>query len=142
MHPFVAAFIKYHKGALLLPWYWRIWGMLLFAANIVAPLIFIQRFEGQVVIAVSLVNALLFTILTRYTGFSRLLSLAHILWPPMIVYLFTRLDAVPADSAASVWLRILLVLNSLSVLIDITNVYRYCAGERAEMVSGLTAIDK
>ena len=36
--------------------------------------------DAQIVLAVSLVNALLFTVLTALTGFSRLLSLAHVFW--------------------------------------------------------------
>ena len=56
----------------------------------------------------------------------------------MIVWLWGGLDQIPADDTFGVWLRVLIVLNSLSLLIDTVDVVRYVAGDREETVEGLS----
>ena len=132
------AFLKYHKGLGRMPWYWRPLLATLFIANLLIPLLFLARFEARVVLVTTIANAALFTVLTAAQGFTRLLSLAHILWIPLICYLWTRLDYAPADNVYGIWLRVLIVLNAVCLLIDVVNVIRYVAGDRAELVEGLS----
>ncbi len=121
-----------------MPWYWRPWLASLFIANLVVPLLYITRFEAQVVFATTVVNSALFTILTALQGFTRLLSLAHLTWFPLIFFLWTTLDRIPADDAYGVWIRVLIVLNAISIVIDVMNVILYAAGDRVELVEGLS----
>ena len=139
MHALARAFVKYHKGLGRMPWYWRPFLITLFIANLVMPLVFITRPEAHVVLLTTIANSALFTVLTAAQGFTRLLSLAHVPWIPLTYYLWTRLDNLPADDAYGIWLRTLIVLNAVSLLIDAVNVIRYLAGDREELVKGLSA---
>jgi len=131
------AMLKFNKGLMKMPIPWRLWVMLLALVNLVVPLFFIDSSEAQVVVVVFLIGALLMTILTALTGFSRLLGLGHILWFPLLFFLWTRLDQIPGDEPLGIWLRALLVINAISLAIDVSDVARYLSGERGEVVEGL-----
>ena len=132
------AFIKFNKGVMKMPLPWRLWLMLLVTANMVVPLFFIGRLEVQVVLGTFMASTILMTVLTGFSGFSRLLGLGHILWVPLIIFLWTRLDQISADDVFGVWIRILMALNALSLVIDAVDVVRYIAGDREETVPGLS----
>lgn len=131
------AVIKFNKGLMKMPIPWRVWVLLLVLLNLVAPLFFLERAEARIVIAVFLVGALLMTLLTALTGFSRLLGLGHVLWFPLLYFLWTRLEGAPADGPFGIWLRALMAINAVSLAIDATDVARYLAGERDEVIEGL-----
>ncbi len=131
------AFIKFNKGMLKMPLHWQLWLAVLVAMNLVVPFFYLQRLEAQVVLGAILAGMMLMTLLTARFGFTRILGLGHILWVPMLAFLLARLGAVPAGDAYGVWLRTLIVLNSVSLVIDTVDVVRYLAGDRAETVAGL-----
>ena len=131
------ALIKFNKGLMKMPIPWRVWVSLLVLVNLVVPLFFLERAEARIVIAVFLVGALLMTLLTALTGFSRLLGLGHVLWFPLLYFLWTRLEGAPADGPFGIWLRALMAINAVSLAIDATDVARYLAGERDEVIEGL-----
>lgn len=131
------AFLKFNKGILRLPVPWRLWMLLLVFLNIVLPLFFIGRLEAQLTLVGIAVSMLLMTGLTALSGFSRLVGLGHIVWIPLVVFLTTRLPEVPASDFYGVWLRALLVANSVSLVIDLVDVIRYVAGDRGETVVNL-----
>ncbi len=130
-------FLKFNKGMLKMPIQWQIWLMLLVAANMIAPLFFLHRLEAQVVLGTFLASVTLTTFLTGKFGFTRILGLGHILWVPMLVFLFARLGNIPASDAYGIWIRALIVLNSMSLVIDAVDVIRYIAGDRRETVPRL-----
>jgi len=131
------AFIKFNRGIMQMPVRWRLWLALLITANLIVPVFFIGHLEAQVVIGALLGSMVLMTILTGLTGFTRLLGLGHIFWIPLLYFLWTRLDQIPADSAFGVWIRVLMTLNAMSLVIDAVDVARYIAGDREETVAGL-----
>jgi hypothetical protein len=131
------AFIRFNRGMLKMPLHWQLWNMLLVTANLVAPLFFLDRFEAQVVLGTLMASVMLMTFLTGRFGFTRILGLGHILWIPMLAFLFSRLGDIPAGDAFGIWIRTLFVLNGISLVIDTTDVVRYIAGERNETISGL-----
>lgn len=131
------AFIKFNKGMLNMPLHWQLWLMLLVAGNMIVPLFYLDRLEAQVTLGVLLASMMLMTILTARTGFSRLLGLGHILWFPMLYFLWTRLDQIPADDFFGIWIRTLIAINAASLVIDVVDVARYIAGDREETVKGL-----
>jgi hypothetical protein len=131
------AFIKFLKGVMKMPVHWRLWLVLAIALNLVVPLFFLGRLEAQVVFGVFLPTAMLMTVLTAYTGFTRLLGLGHILWFPLLYFLLTRLDQIPADDFFGIWVRALMMLNAAALAIDVIDVIRYIAGDREETVKGL-----
>jgi hypothetical protein len=130
------AFIKFNKGVMKMPMLWQIWLMLLVLANMIVPLFFLGRREAQVVIGVFVASAVMQVVLTSVTGFTRLLGLGHILWIPLLYFLWMRLEQNPADDFFGLWIRVVMVLNALSLVIDVVDVVRYIAGDRAETVEG------
>ena len=131
------AFIKFNKGMMKMPVQWRLWLMLLMAVNLVVPLFFLGRIEAQVVLVVFLASAMLMTVLTALFGFTRLLGLGHILWFPLLYFLWTRLGQIPADDFFGIWIRALMILNATSLVTDVVDVIRYIAGNREETIQGL-----
>ena len=59
-----------------------------------------------------------------------LLGIGHIVWVPMVAWLWTRLEVAPASSLFGYWLLATIILVSLSLLIDAVDVIRYLRGER------------
>lgn len=130
-------FVKFLRGMLRMPWGWQIWLLILGLANLVLPLWFLGRPEAQAVLGTFLVVGLLMGLLTRAFGFSRILGLGHSPWLLLLPWLATRLDEVPADDAYGLWVRAVLAVNTLSLVIDATDVVRWLRGERRETVEGL-----
>ncbi len=74
-------------------------------------------------------------VITRTNGFTRLLGLGHILWIPLLLFLAGRFRSVPADDLYGTWLRLVVVLNLMSLVLDAVDVARFARGERSEIVS-------
>jgi len=131
------AFVKFNKGMLRMPIQWQLWVMTLVAANMISPLFFLRHLEAQVVLGSTLASMALMTFLTDRFGFTRIVGLGHILWVPMLAFLFTRLGDIPASDAFGIWIRALFVLNGMSLVMDAADAVRYITGERNETVPGL-----
>ena len=131
------AFIRFNKGMLNSPGPVRIWLMALVGVNMVAPLFFISHLEAQVTLVAMISGAMFMTFLTGRFGFSRILGLGHILWIPLVIWLSFRLTQTPIEQKLGIWMLSLIILNSLSLLIDTADVFRYLAGDRKETVEGL-----
>ena len=115
----------------------KIWLLLLVAANAVAPLFFLHRVEAQAVLAAMMIGAMLMSLLTARFGFTRILGLGHILWIPLLGWLGLRLGQISADDAFGLWVRGVMLLNALSLVMDAVDVFRYAAGDRKELATGL-----
>ena len=132
------AFIKLNKGMMKMPIHWQLWLALLVIVNFVIPLFFLNRLEAQVVAGTLLASVILMTGLTALSGYTRLLGLGHILWIPLLYFLWMRLEQNPADDVFGLWLRVLMILNATSLIIDVIDVGRYIAGDRSETVKALS----
>lgn len=128
------AFIKFNQGVLQMPLQWRMWMLLLVTANFFAPLFFLNHTEAWLVLLAFMASVTLMMLLTSRFGFSRIVGLGHIVWVPMLAFLFTRIGDVPAENGFEIWLQSLFMLNAISVIIDAVDVTRYIAGERLEIV--------
>jgi hypothetical protein len=133
----VAAFIKFNKGVLSSSTPIKLWLLVVVAANLLGPLFFLSQLEAQVVIGTFMVGACLMTVLTARFGFTRILGLGHILWFPMLGWLWMRLGQIPPVDAFGSWLLGVMILNGLSLVMDVADVARYLAGDRTELVEGL-----
>lgn len=131
------AFIKFNKGILRMPLHWQLWVMLLVAVNLIVPLFFIDRLEAQVVVGTLFGSMILMTLLTGFSGFTRLLGLGHFLWFPLLYFLSTRLSHYPSDDIYGIWIRVLMTLNAVALVIDVIDVIRYLAGDRKETIEGI-----
>ncbi len=133
----MGAFIKFNKGMMQMPTPVRLWLLLLVMVNLVIPLFFLNRFEAHIVLAAFLASMMLMTGLTALSGFTRLVGLGHILWIPMLAWLWMRLDQIPGEDIFGIWVRILMILNGISLVLDAVDVSRYIGGDRREVVQGL-----
>ncbi len=132
------AFIKFNKGIMSMPIYWQLWLMLLVTFNLIIPLFFLNRLEAQVVVGALVASMILMTVLTAISGFTRLLGLGHVFWIPLLYFLWIRLEQNPADDFFGLWLRVLMIINAASLIIDVVDVGRYIAGDRSETVEALS----
>ena len=133
------AFIRFNKGMMSMPLPWRLWVGLLAMLNLVAPLFFLDRPESLAVLAAFLASGVLMTVLTGTAGFTRLLGLGHFPWFPLLYLLGMRLGEIPAADAFGIWIRVLIIVNAASLVLDVTDVVRYLAGDRAPTVKDLAA---
>ncbi len=131
------AFIRLNRGIMGMPFYWQPWQLLLVTVNAVIPLFFLGRLQAQLVLGALVISVILMTLLTGLTGFSRLVGLGHYPWFPLLFFLWTRLDHIPADDFFGIWIRVLMVANALSLVIDTEEAVRWVAGDREETVQGL-----
>ena len=131
------AFIKFNKRLLNLPLRVKLWMGLMVIFNMIIPLFFLDRLEAQVVLAAIVASMMLMTFITGLTGFTRLLGLGHIFWVPLLYFLWMSLDQIPADGVFGLWVRALMVINAISLVIDVVDVFRYLAGERGKMVKAI-----
>lgn len=113
------------------------WVTVLIVMNLLGPLFFLDRIEARVVLVVFLVAGTLMGLLTARAGFTRLLGLGHFVWFPLLAWLVPRVDQFPAHEPYGLWVRGLIVVNALSLAIDVVDVIRYVRGEREETVAGL-----
>jgi len=129
------AMINFTKTMLIMPIHWQAWLGVLVSANIVAPLFFIHTLEAQVVLVTGIGGLVIMSAIFSMKGFVRLMGIGHIGWLPMVFWLGTKLEHAPADSAFGYWLIAVIVLDSLSVLIDTSDVLRYVKGERTPFLA-------
>ncbi len=63
--------------------------------------------------------------------FVRLLGIGHVYWVPLVPWLWTRLPGFPPNDPFTVWMTAVIILNGVSLIIDVRDVRRYLAGEHA-----------
>ncbi len=122
--------IDFFRTMLRLPRPWVGWVILLMTVNMIVPLFYLGTPEGKIVLGGAVLGAVLQTAIFSTKGFVRLLGIGHIAWVPMVAWLWSRLDLAPAGSLFRYWLLATLVLVSVSLLIDASDVIRYIRGER------------
>jgi hypothetical protein len=119
---------------LKMPLPWVVWVACLMTVNFVVPLFYIQTLEAQLAIAVAFVAAILLSAIHVKLGFVRLLGLGHVFWIPLVIWFGFRLSEVGVDSPFGIWLASLVLVNSVSLVIDVIDVARYVSGERSPTV--------
>ena len=86
--------------------------------------------EARLVLVTFVLSFRLLVALTGRFGFTRILGLGHVLWFPLVAYLMTRTNSYPLADPFGLWMRCVIVLNSISLAIDTVDVNRYIRGER------------
>ena len=123
--------LDFMRTMALFPLHWRLWVAALFAANFFAPLFFLAGIEGRVVLGVGLLAAAIQMMIFAGLGFVRLLGLGHFVWFGLVAWLWMRLEGIAPGGALWVWAVVVIVMNSLSLVIDVVDVLRFLRGERA-----------
>ena len=125
--------ISFMKDTLKMPKHWVAWLWLLIGVNMIGPAFFWDALEAKVVFAAIMGNAMLMVALHAKFGFVRLLGIGHILWLPLLPWLVLRLAEL-SPGPLSIWLWSLIVINGLSLVIDVIDVVRYARGERTRTI--------
>ena len=112
-----------------------VWMGVLAIANGIAPVFFLGRSEAWVVLVVFLVSAGMMMTVAEVIGFTRLIGgVGHILWFPLLLLLWTRMGGYPAAEPYGAWIRVVMLLDAVSLLMDGVDFARYLKGERGEIV--------
>ncbi len=105
------AMIGFTKGLMSIPMPWRVWLGLLVAVNVAGPIYFFESLEAKVVLAAFLASVALMTAIFASKGFVRLLGIGHIVWVPMVPWLWTRLDQVGPGDPLGYWIIAVMIMN-------------------------------
>jgi hypothetical protein len=125
---------EFVRGMMRLPRRVQLWLVLLGALNMVGPLLFLDHWEARVVLGTFVLAFVLMSVLTRVFGFTRLLGLGHVVWLLLLPYLALQLDQIPVDEAIGLWVRGVMLANTVSLGFDVVDVVRYARGEREPLV--------
>ncbi len=105
------------------------WVGLLLLANGVASVFFWHTLEAKIILLTLATGGVLMELLTWWKGFTRLLGLGHVLWLALVPWLVTRLP-LHEQQTVVLWLTAVIVLNSLSLVLDVRDVVLYARGDR------------
>ena len=106
------------------------WLMLLILVNGVIPLFFFHSIEAKVALLCLVLGMMTGIAIFKVQGFTRLLGLMHLPWPFLIIFLWGRLGQTPATGFFGIWIRVVILLNSISLVFDAIDVIKYATGDR------------
>lgn len=127
----VNGFLELMQGVIGLPVHLQIWVGTLVLINIIAPLFFLEKVEAWASLAAGILGVVIMSMLTLRFGFSRIIGLGHVAWLPLIAFLGTRLTDSSAADTFGIWIRLVILIDAISLAFDALDVYRYARGERA-----------
>lgn len=97
-----------------------------------ACLLFLRQRTAKIVLVAWIGNILTMAVLYEVVGYVRLLGLSHVIWwTPLVIYLWRQRGQFPTQTAFGVWVRVLLLTNAASLVIDYIDVARYLMGDGA-----------
>lgn len=136
MNAFVKAVIGYSFMSKIMkfPLPVRVWVILLIAINM-SSLFFLEYLEARVVLGVFLAGGTFMSLMDYKMGFVRLLGLGHSLWLGMLPWLFFRLEHLTEDTVVWNWILVLIIINTVSLVIDVVDVVRYVRGDRKPLIN-------
>lgn len=107
---------------------WNFWIYILIAVNLGGGIYFFESFEAKLVLISFISAAILMSYLYSKYGFTRILGLGHFLWLPMMGILYERVFNNTQNELGK-WILIVVVINTLSLIIDFIDVLKYLAGD-------------
>ena len=96
-----------------------------------SSIFFLPRTEAWVVLGTGLLAATIMTVLHAKLGYVRLVGIGHFVWIPMLIWLAFRLDHILEGTLFYRWLLTLIVMDTVSLLMDIVDFLRYLQGDRS-----------
>jgi len=116
------------------PTHWYIWMNILGLFNFGAIFFASRDVRARWVVAAMIGNMIFMTLLYKHFGYTRILGLSHIVfWTPLVIYLWRKRESFPERIWATRWLYGVIFVNTLSLLIDYTDVIRFIAGDKAPL---------
>ena len=127
--------IGFNRGVLAMAKPWQFWMVLLVAANFVLPFFFLGTQEAIVVLTGAGVSLVIMLTLFAKLGYVKLLGLGHIPWLFTVPWLWLQLGQTIESGPFYYWLLAVVVLDSISLVIDAVDVARYWKGERTPTIT-------
>lgn len=124
------ALFDFIKNMYRVPRVWWPWMTGLPLINL-ASIFFLPRIEASVVLITGLLAATIMTVLHARLGYVRLVGVGHFVWIPMLVWLGFRMTEIPTGTLFYGWLLTLMVMDSVSLLLDTVDFFRYLREDRA-----------
>ena len=121
--------VGFLQGMRSLAWPWQLWLGVLVLLNGIVPLAYLERPEAWVTLLVFLTGANALLVIHWFLGFVRLMGIGHFGWFALIPWLGVRLDSVEDGSLFAVWIVAVILVNAISLVIDVSDVVRYARGE-------------
>ena len=129
------AFIGFNKGVLAMAKPWQAWMVLLVTVNMVSPFFFLEKPEAIVALAGFFTSFFIMIALFAKFGFVRLLGLGHFPWLFTVPWLYLQLVQTTENGPFYYWLFAVVVIDSISLVIDAVDVARYWIGERQPTIT-------
>ena len=129
------AFIGFNKGVLAMAKPWQAWMVLLVSVNMVLPLFFLGKPEAIVALVGVAVSMFIMVTLFAKFGFVRLLGLGHFPWLFTVPWLGLQLVQTIEIGPFYYWLFAVVVIDSISLVIDAVDIARYWMGERQPTIT-------
>lgn len=98
------------------------------------PVLFFGSLEAQVVLGAMMFGAILQSLIFSRLGFVRLLGVGHVLWLAMVPWIWLRADQATTPGMRN-WMMAVVVMNGISLVIDVADVVRYLKGDREPQVA-------
>lgn len=111
-----------------------LWTMILLLTNMIS-IYFFDTLEGQVVLYTTLISAGLMFFINAKLGFVRLVGLGHILWFGLVPWLYFQLEGLTPDTLLYQWVIAVMVINTLSLIMDSIEVIKYIKGDREPVIN-------
>jgi hypothetical protein len=131
----IKTIIGFNKGVLAMAKPWQLWMVLLVSTNLVFPFFFLDQPEAIVVLAAAGMGMVIMMGLFAKLGYVRLLGVGHIPWLFTVPWLWLRLGQTTEVGYFYYWLLAVIVLDSVSLVIDAVDVVRYGLGDRTPIVA-------
>ena len=122
--------IGFTRGVLTMTKPWQVWMVLLVSVNLVVPFFFLGTPEAIVVLVAAGIGMVIMMMIFAKMGYVKLLGVGHIPWFFTVPWLGLRLGETPVSGFFFYWLLAVVVLDSISLVIDTVDVVKYCKGER------------
>lgn len=127
--------IGFNRGVLAMPIPWQLWMVFLVTANLILPFFLLGTLEAIVVLVAAGSGLAIMMVLFAKLGYVKLLGIGHIPWLFTVPWLWSRLDQTVEGSPFYYWLIAVIVLDSISLVIDTVDVVRYLKGERTPTIT-------
>jgi hypothetical protein len=104
----------------------RLWLVCLMSVNMIGSLTFWYTTEGKMTFFVLMASAPLMGYLYQHLGFVRVLGLGHVLWVFLVPWILVeRLPLAEDGSLFQKWLWSLVVIDSISLVLDVKDAHAY-----------------
>lgn len=127
--------IRFNNSILAMAKPWQVWMALLVLVNLISPFFFLPKPEAIAALVGIMASLSIMMALFAKFGFVRLLGLGHIPWLFTVPWLWLQLGQTTEGGPFYFWLVAIVVLDSISLVIDAVDVARYWMGERRPTVT-------